>query len=261
MAGPTSERRALAAATALAEPLRYLLLPLGAAALLAVGIHAAADVLSDQFLSAVDRADALLDSLFATFSLTAPLVDLVGLHERVLLARGTALLFELWADLVLALPALGVGEETAPLQRLRELGRRLLAQPSTLRLTRGPYALAFALAGSCSVARLVQGALFASLRRLLGSGLAAPLCSLVALLVLAALATTVAWKAVLQIALHADGRSEPPTLAAVLRRGPLRLRALAVRRRLLRGLPSAVALLPLALAALLRAAPLTSFFR
>ena len=242
----TTEGGALSATAGLLEHLRWLFLPLAMAALLAVGVHAAADVLSDQFLTAVDRADALFDALFSQWSVTAPLVDLVGLSERTLLARGAALCFELFADALVALPALGFAERSDEAARTKELLLRAFRRPATLPLTRAPFAAAFALAGACTVARLFHGTAFATLRPLLGSGAqaGASLASLAALLLVL---VAVAWRAVLRALEHALAASEQTARSR--------------RQRLTRGLLSAALLSPLALAAVVRAAPLLSFFR
>jgi hypothetical protein len=213
-------------------------------ALLAVGIHAAADVLSDQLLTLVDGVDALFDALFSRWSVTAPLVDLVGLSERTLLARSTALVWELLAGLLVAFPALGYDETEGELQRGLSTAKRLWARPSLLPVTRVPFTAAFALAGACSVARLVHGSVFSSLRFLGQGGM---LASFAALLVLVGVLAAIGWRA----GLHELGRTQ--ALAEKRARTP--------RQRLLHGLVSAALLSPLALAAVSRAAPVASFFR
>src|SRR5437762_49738 len=57
--------------------IRWIFLPLGMCALVAVGAHAAADVVGDRVLWLVDRVDAFFDAIFSSWSVTAPLVDLV----------------------------------------------------------------------------------------------------------------------------------------------------------------------------------------
>jgi hypothetical protein len=246
-AASDSGKGALSTAAGLLEHLRWIFLPLAMAALLAVGVHAAADVLSDQFLTLVDRTDALFDALFSSWSVTAPLVDLVGVEQRTFAARGTALCFELWADVVVALPALGFAEQHAELGRARSLLRRAVARPATLPLTRAPFAAAFALAGSCTVARLVHGTSFATLRHALGPSFAEHVAGAFALVALALVLAAVAWRAILRALEHAldvaDAHARTP------------------RQRFARGLVSAVILAPLALAAILRAAPIASLFR
>lgn len=242
----TTEGGALSSTAGLLEQLRWLFLPLGMAALLAVGVHAAADVLSDQFLTAVDRVDALFDALVSQWSVTAPLVDLVGLSERTLFARGAALCFELFADALVALPALGFAERADEVERTSALLLRAWRRPATLPLTRAPFAAAFALAGACTVARLLHGNVYAALRPIVGTGAqaGAGFCALLALLLVL---VAVAWRAVLRALEHALERSEQTARTR--------------RQRITRGLASALILSPLALAAVARAAPLRSFFR
>ena len=85
---------------------RWLFMPLGLAALLAVGVHAAADTLDDRLLAVADAIDAAFDSLVGRFTLTQGMVEWVALEERTTFARVLALLWELAADVVLVLPVL-----------------------------------------------------------------------------------------------------------------------------------------------------------
>src|SRR5205814_1222664 len=87
--------------------IRWIFLPFGMCALVAVGAHAAADVVGDRVLWVVDRVDALFDAVFSSWSVTAPLVDLVGLSQRAFFARAAALTWELIADVLIAVPMLG----------------------------------------------------------------------------------------------------------------------------------------------------------
>ncbi|MGZ6125248.1 MAG: hypothetical protein ACXWLR_09835 [Myxococcales bacterium] len=163
--------------------IRWIFLPLGLCALAAVGAHAAADVVGDRVLWAVDRVDALFDAIWSSWSFTAPLVDLVGLTQRTWFARAVALAWELAADALIAIPLLGYDERDA--EREWQLGRDLLRRTRPLALARPAAALLVSLAGAFSVARMVQGSLqlalhlswFAQLAR------AATLVGLAALLV------------------------------------------------------------------------------
>src|SRR3954471_7870615 len=92
---------------------RWIFLPLGLCALVAVGAHAAADVVGDRVLWAVDRVDAFFDWIWSAWSFTAPLVDLVGFTQRTWFARAVALAWELAADALIALPLLGYDEREA----------------------------------------------------------------------------------------------------------------------------------------------------
>src|SRR5215470_15699925 len=143
----------------LADRLRWFFLPLALCALVAVGVHTAADVVGEAILRIVDAVDAAFDSLAARWSFTAPLVDLVGPSQRVFFARGTALLWELAADALLALPMLGYDERADEVQRFRQLAAKAWARPTTLRVAFPLATGAVALAGSCAVGRLLEGTL------------------------------------------------------------------------------------------------------
>ena len=146
---------------------RWIFLPLGLCALAAVGAHAAA----------ADRAGAFFDSIFARWSLTAPLVELIGPAQRTWLARAVALSWELAGDALLAVPLLNY-QERAAAEELR-LSRALLRPPA--RLLRPAAMALIALAGARAVARLLQGSLlhFAVIGRLAA---AAALVALLAVL-------------------------------------------------------------------------------
>jgi hypothetical protein len=138
--------------------IRWIFLPLGLCALCAVGAHAAADVVGDRVLWVVDRVDALFDALWSSWSVTAPLVDLVGLTQRTWFARAVALAWELAADALIAVPLLGYDERDGT--REWQLGRALLRKTrSPLILVRPVAALLVSLAGAFSIARMVQGSL------------------------------------------------------------------------------------------------------
>src|SRR5260221_14324242 len=91
---------------------RWIFLPLGLCALVAVGAHAAAGVVGDGGLWCRDGVDAFFDAIFASWSVTAPLVDLVGLSERTFFARAVALAWELCAVLLIAVPLFDYQERT-----------------------------------------------------------------------------------------------------------------------------------------------------
>jgi hypothetical protein len=141
---------------------RWIFLPLGLCALVAVGAHAAADVVGDRVLWVVDRVDALFDTVWSSWSFTAPLVEVVGLTQRTWFARAVALLWELSADALIAVPLLGYEQRdpAAEWKLARELLRRIR---SPLRLVRPAATLLVAIAGACSVARTVQGSLHLAL--------------------------------------------------------------------------------------------------
>ena len=138
--------------------IRWVFLPLGLCALVAVGAHAAADVVGDRLLSLVDGVDAFFDALWSKWSVTAPLVDLVGLTQRTWFARAVALSWELAADALVAVPLLGYDEREAA--REWTMARALLGRMrSPLRAVRPLATLVVSVAGACSVARMVQGSL------------------------------------------------------------------------------------------------------
>jgi hypothetical protein len=209
---------------------RWIFLPLGLCALVAVGAHAAADVVGDRVLWCVDRVDAFFDAIFASWSVTAPLVDLVGLSQRTFFARAVALVWELCADALIAVPLLNYQERGAAQEW--QLARALLRKkPTPQRLVRPAATLLVAVAGACAVARMVRGSVqLAAHSSLLSHLLAAG--TLLALLVL------LAPRAVFRSLEHADQKG----------------RAVSV------GVFGTALLLPLMLAALF-ASPLLSFFR
>src|SRR4051812_3819123 len=103
-------------------------LPFGLCALVAVGAHADADVGAEKVLYVIDHVDAIFDAIFSRWSLTAPLVDWVGLGQRTFLARALALTWELAADALLAIPLLGYDERDTA--REWQMARLWLKRPS-----------------------------------------------------------------------------------------------------------------------------------
>jgi hypothetical protein len=251
---PALHRRAadaVAKASLFLAYFRWLFMPVGLFALLAVGVHAAADVVDDRLLWLIDRADASFDAFVSQWPLTQPMVNWVGLEQRVWLARALALLWELAADLFLALPALGYEEHASrvPLaQRWKPLWAKVVAHPSGLLVVRPLATLAVSLAGACAVGRMVQGALYLSLRGGLGDGIAGPLARLCAIAALAAVLAAFGGRAFLRNVQHAV--SAAPVAGA---RGRW--------KRWTAGWLGSLVVAPLALAALVGASPLLSFFR
>ncbi len=237
---------------------RWAFMPLGLLALLAVGVHAAADTLDDRILWAIGRADAAFDWLAGQASLTSPLVDWIGSAERLAIARALTLVWELAADVILLLPALGYREETEPhtprgIARAKQRGwRRLIDRvredPVPLRVVRPLLTFAIALAGACGVGKLVQGALYLGLLPAIGSGAAGFLARVIAIAALVGVSASFGWRAVLRSVQHAH------EVAETLRGHPHRVRMLA-------GLWGSLLVLPLGIAALVDASPLLSFFR
>src|SRR5438046_5354191 len=135
---------------------RWIFLPLGLCALVAVGAHAAADVVGDRVLWLVDRVDALFDALWSSWSFTAPLVEVVGLTQRTWFARAVALVWELAADALIAVPLLGYDERDPAAEW--KLAREMLQRPrSPLRLVRPAATPLPAVPGAWSGARLAPG--------------------------------------------------------------------------------------------------------
>ena len=239
--------------------LRWVTIPLGLMALLAVGVHAAADTIDDRILWIVDQVDAFFDSWFARWPATASWVNWVEPHEATLVARAVTFVLEVITDVVIAIPALGYYEEDASVrgrarlapqrqQSWAEVFRRTLKKPTLLRWTRPAATLCFALVGAGSLARMVQGQVYLSIQRTTGNGDAlttvARLASLAALVLVLG---TLGWRAVLRSAQYADEQSE-----ALCR---TKVRALRV------GLVRTVLIAPLAFAAWFELSLLGTFFQ
>ncbi len=225
-------------------------MPVGLFALVAVGVHAAADTLDGRILWVIDHANSWLNSLLGAWGLTN--------SQRTFLARALTLAWELAADAVVALPALGYREEDASARRPRrlvqkprtfaDLVRRAVRQPTLSRLLRPPATAALVLAAACSIAGMVQGALFLSLRsEALPDAFAGPLSRGAAIAALVAVSFAFGWRAVLRSLQSVDQLAEAAAKT--------RLRAFSA------GLLGTGLVLPLALAAALDAAPVWAFFR
>ena len=172
-----------------------------------MGAHAAADVVGVQVLWLVDRIDAFFDAIFSSWSVTAPLVDLVGLEQRTIFARGAALVWELCADFLIALPMLGYDEREAAGEVT--LARALVRKRPSLRLFRPLAALATGIAGARSVARMAQG----SIQLALHSAALADIAAAAALFTLLVLLVP---RGTLRSLEHADGLKRPGIVAAIL---------------------------------------------
>lgn len=220
---------------------RFFFLPLGLCALVAVGVHAAANVASGELLWVADRVDAFFDAIFSKWSFTAPLVDWIGFEQRRGFARGVALIWELSADALLVWPMLDYQERTAAQEwaQAREMARRIWQRPTPLRIVRPIATALVSVAGACSVARLAGGSVRLSLH-------APTLGKLIALVLLFALLFFFAGRAAFRALESADTRS--------------RRKAFTWPRAATLGLAGAVLLVPLAIAAV-SASPIGSFFR
>nr|WP_225937378.1 hypothetical protein [Myxococcus sp. RHSTA-1-4] len=235
-------------------------MPLGLLALVAVGVHSAADTLDDRLVALVDRVDASFDGLVGRYDVTAPMVEWVSLELRTRIARGLALAWELAADLVLALPALGYRETRAPAPAeawrmamgnaparpsWRALWARCVRRPTPMRWLRPLATAAVALAGACAVARLIQGTVYLSWRELMGDGAADVLARGLAVGALVGVLVTLGWRVVLRNLQHADAACEVEGGKGAFRRGLL----------------GCAVVVPLAVAAVVDASPVLSFLR
>lgn len=233
-------------------------MPLGLLALVALGVHAAADVVDDWLLRGVDAVDSVFDGVVGRWSLTESWVDWMALEERTAIARGVALLWELAALWVLGRTVLGYREKHAakkdPLRALRSaapptlkiLIARMRERPTVLRWSR-PAEMAFiVLAGACAVARLIQGGVYLSGRGLVGEGVADVSARVLALTVLVGILVTLGRRAVRCSAEEADALSESFEKK---------------RQAVFTGLAGSLIVMPLALVAAFEASPVLSFFR
>ncbi|MGV3624245.1 MAG: hypothetical protein ACO1OB_25730 [Archangium sp.] len=231
--------------------LRWLFMPLGLFALVAVGVHAAADVVDDSILRGVEWLDAMFDGVLAKFDSTAPWVNRIDSKERTVIARGVAFSWELCVDFFVALPALGYGERDANERKFavtRETWRTLLArlnqQPTPMRLIRPVVTAIFVFGGAYAVSRLVESTLFVGL---VGDVAPADVSAWLARVAGGTAMTVVlfshGWRAVLRAMQHADAvcaRSKHPWWS---------------------GIWGSAFSLPLAVALVMEAGAVLSFFR
>lgn len=238
---------------------RWLFMPLGMFALIAIGVHAAADTVDDRIRFLVEQGDAWADTVFGHFEVLHRYVDAVGAEERTVIARGTTLVWELLVDIFIALPALGYAEKEAPkvqLQHLkaartwRDMVRDVVKKPSTMRIVRPVATFALVLAGACAVGRMVQGGAFLTLRHPLTDGMAGSLARLLAVGAICGVLYSFGARAVLRNLQHAD---------EVAAEDDKKHKTKALRFS--RGLVGTMLAVPLAVAALLDATPLLAFFR
>ena len=230
---------------------RWAFMPLGLFALVAVGVHAAADVVDDRLLRAVEWLDVLFDGLLAQSEHTASWVNTIDSRERTLFARGLALAWELSVDAFIALPALGydeLDEKDRKFALIKETWRTLLArvnkQPTPMRVIRPLVTTIFVFGGAYAVSRLVESTLFVGLvGDVAPADVAAPLARIFAGTAMTIVLFSHAWRAVLRSLQHADAT------------------CLASKHPYMAGLWGTVLSFPLALALLLEAEALLSFFR
>jgi hypothetical protein len=238
---------------------RWAFMPLGLCALVAVGVHAAADVLDDPLLSFIDGIDKAFDWLFSTNTFTQPWVNAFAAKERVFVCRAVMFVWEVAADIVLALPALGYVEagharprkkRVIPIdsRKFPALVERVREDPTVMRIARPVATAAVVLAGACALARMIQARVFLSFRPVTGVGFSSLLARTVAIGCLLLVIGSFGWRAFLRSVEHAD------EAAAEEGEG----HGFAAFRV---GWVGTVLTLPLAVAALVGAAPLFSFFR
>jgi hypothetical protein len=188
--------------------LSQLVLPLGVCALVAVGVHAGADLVDDRLLRVVEAVDAWLDGLWSRWPLTAHLVELVDARQRVLLARGAALAWELVVDVAVVLPLLGAGWVGSPRGPRRRFAPMVVLRPLVT--------LVFAVTGSYGVSRLTEGTLYLALSGDVASPVVAGLLSRgFGLLAMALVLVSHAVPAVQRAFVHARARSDEAKVPAV----------------------------------------------
>ncbi len=198
---------------------RGLFMPVGLVALVAVGIHTAADLVDDRLLVLVDRLDAWLDGWLAQSDATAAWVNRIDSRERTLLARGLALAWELGCDAFIALPLFGYAEANEVERRFsleqkswRQLFARVNQQPTPMRLLRPLVTLVFVVGGAYGVSRLVESTLFVGLVPDVAPAEPAALIARIAGgLALGVVLLSHGWRAVLRALEHADARCAEAT--------------------------------------------------
>jgi len=270
-----------------AGALRWLFMPLGLFALVAVGLHTGAAAFGDWLLAAFDTLDGLTDRALASYLLwtgslfgvdparvdgwvfSAP--SFVDLRERALMARWCAVGLELLADLTLAGPLLAyrekADEDPALTQRVeairaaRGLGpkaperllpviREAFRDPTLLRLLLPLTMAAATLAGPCRVATEVQVVPFSATSSWVDAEAAGVAARIAALTILAGIFWSLGGRAVGQALWWAHGKADSDQ-----RSGQPRM------ARRLRGAVRLAIVSPVALAAVLHGAPLWAFFR
>lgn len=194
---------------------RWIFMPLGLLALVAVGVHAAADSVDDRLRWLIEQLDAAMDGVFADFEATRHWVDAIGSVERTHLARGLALLWEVAVDIAVALPLLGYLEESerAPLinpqQTWRAQLERLNKKPTPMRIIRPVVSGVFVVAGAYAIARMVESSLFVALRHgIVPDGINGPAARIAALAAMIFVLASLGWRAVLRALQHADQHCE-----------------------------------------------------
>jgi hypothetical protein len=240
------------------DRLRGFYLPFGLFAVVAVGIHAGGDRVDDLAFVLYNRIDAIADAsisgllgfLGELFGVSAKrldaavfwAIDFIDLERKSLLARFTALVVELGADVILALPVFLGRREDHTLQRVWLHVRR---DPTILRIVAPLDAGMAAISGILVIAREAQAGAFATFDRLLPASTSASLASFAATIALFLVALRLALPVVLAAARWADLQAEQDAIDG---------RSIAERRR--RGWLTALIALPVTWLAVFEATPL-----
>lgn len=198
-------------------------MPIGLVALVAVGVHAAADLVDDRLLSLLDGLDAWADGWLAKWETTAVWVDRIGPLQRTVAARFLAVAWELAVDVLVVLPQLGYGErDDVELSVRKDTWRTVLARlnqrPSPMRVVRPLVTAIFVGGGAYAIARLVEATLFVALQAdVVPAGTAEVIARVASWVALVAVVSSHGWRAVLRALEHADAACE----ARVTRRLPV----------------------------------------
>jgi hypothetical protein len=193
---------------------RWAFMPLGLFALIAVGVHTAADLVDDQFLAMVQALDAWADGIFGRFEWTQSWVDAIGSRQQTLIARAITLVWELTVDAYFAIPALGYDEAEKDTrlrfavlaqQTWKDVLKRLNQKPTPMRVVRPLVTFVFAFAGAFAVSKLVESTLFVGLQGgVAGPDVAGPVARLFGGLAMLAVLFSMGWRAVLRALQYAD---------------------------------------------------------
>lgn len=248
---PPTSTSALGSVSRFFGAFRWLFMPLGLFALVAVGIHSAADVMDDRILRLVESLDVFFDGLLAAHDSTAAWVNKIDSRERTLIARGIALAWELAVDAFIAVPILGYDEVDENERKFafqrdtwKALLQRVNQQPTPMRLVRPFVTGVFVFAGAYSVSRLVESTLFVGLvGGVAPADIAAPLARIFAGSAMTILLFSHCWRAVLRSLQHADQT------------------CVKAKRPWLSGMRGNIAAFPLAIFLVLEAEAVLSFFR
>jgi hypothetical protein len=254
---------------------RWLFMPLGLFALIAVGVHSGADIMNNAILRLLDNLATvvigavgwILDGLCNLFRMgperaeawTEAFGTSIGLPQRAAAAKWLAFLLELIVDFLIALPALGYRERAEANRRLHEVQPRLsrrfsilvagtVADPTVLRIAAPLATLAVVVAGTSVVAREVQASVFGTFHTL-SVELASSLGRVLAIAAMVASLIALGGRAVARSLEYANARAEED-----------RSLARPFRRRI-RGLATALVGLPVGLAAFWGGSQILSFFR